>query len=289
MRRGACGACRASRRALEHRLVVAVDIVCLLVAADLVVLEVLVHLRLPLRPCTRRLRLLVLVGGRVAHVTLCAARQQWVSVEEACRAGGGCGTSRRSASSACASDAGMAHIVALSSRRTSQGRSCHSCHSDERAAKVSQLSQLSQLSLGRRLPLATHRPGGASPAPLAPSSGPPRPPSGSRGRAHWEAPTFPLGAFDAPTGSFASSQWEFQNPSGNPSGNSQWEFQSAPRKASGRTGGAARGGQGGGSPGEAALTGSHSEARVGAAPLLDPRHFLCGTFLWVEFGQEVDF
>ena len=57
-----------------------------------------------------------------------------------------------------------------------------------------------------------HRPGGASPAPLAPSSGPPRPPSGSHGRAHWEAPTFPLGTCSFPTG-------RFENPSGNPSGN----------------------------------------------------------------------
>jgi len=56
-----------------HHIVVAVD-VCLLVAVDLVVLEVLVRLRLPLRPRARRLRLLVLVGGRVAHVALGAAR-----------------------------------------------------------------------------------------------------------------------------------------------------------------------------------------------------------------------
>ena len=118
-----------------------------------------------------------------------------------------------------------------------------------------------------------HRPGGASPAPLAPSSGPPRPPSGSRGRAHWEAPTFPLGTCSFPTG-------RFENPSGNPSGNSQWEFQSAPRKASGRTGGAARGGQGGGSPGEAA-PGPTRRREWEAAPLLDPRHFLGGTFLTV--------
>ena len=81
VRRGACGACRASRRGLEHQLVVAVN-VCLLevLAADLVVLEVLVRLRLPLLPRARRLRLLVLVGGRVAHVALGAARQHWVSV-----------------------------------------------------------------------------------------------------------------------------------------------------------------------------------------------------------------
>ena len=65
-----------------------------------------------------------------------------------------------------------------------------------------------------------HRPGGASPAPLAPSSGPPRPPSGSRGRAHWELAALPLGVSQAPTGSFASSQWEFRKSQRE----SQWEL-----------------------------------------------------------------
>ena len=59
----------------------------------------------------------------------------------------------------------------------------------------------------------------------------------------------------------------------------EWDFQIAARKASGRMGGAPRGGEGGGSRGEAALAVSHSAARVGGAPLPCARHFLWGTFL----------
>lgn len=50
-------------------------------------------------------------------------------------------------------------------------------------------------------------------------------------------------------------------------------------EVSGRTGGAPRGGEGGGSRGEAALAVSHSAARVGGSPLPCARHFLWGTFL----------
>ena len=59
----------------------------------------------------------------------------------------------------------------------------------------------------------------------------------------------------------------------------EWDFQIAARKASGRMGGAPRGGEGGGSRGEAALAVSHSAARVGGSPLPCARHFLWGTFL----------
>ena len=135
-----------------------------------------------------------------------------------------------------------------------------------------------------------HRPGGASPAPLAPSSGPPRPPSGSRGRAHWEAPTFPLGAFDAPTGSFASSQWEFSKiPLSVPLGTYWGASGSFKVRLEQRVG--ARGGRlahptgtlafgEAPSPGptrrrEAPSVCSHWEA----APLACARHFLWGTFL----------
>jgi hypothetical protein len=86
---------------------------------------------------------------------------------------------------------------------------------------------------------------------------------------------FPLGRLRLPSGSFA-----------NPTGKShselsagEWDFQIAARKASGRTGGAPRGGEGGGSRGEAALAVSHSAARVGGSPLPCARHFLWGTFL----------
>ena len=91
----------------------------------------------------------------------------------------------------------------------------------------------------------------------------------------WEPAPFPLGRLRLPSGSFA-----------NPTGKShselsagEWDFQIAARKASGRTGGAPRGGEGGGSRGEAALAVSHSAARVGGSPLPCARHFLWGTFL----------
>ena len=74
---------------------------------------------------------------------------------------------------------------------------------------------------------------------------------------HSEVRDFPLGRLRLPSGSFA-----------NPTGKShselsagEWDFQIAARKASGRTGGAPRGGEGGGSRGEAALAVSHSAAR----------------------------
>ena len=87
----------------------------------------------------------------------------------------------------------------------------------------------------------------------------------------------PLGRLRLPSGSFAI-------PLGNPTRTSElsageWDFQIAARKASGRTGGAPRGGEGGGSRGEAALAVSHSAAREGGAPLPCARHFLWGTFL----------
>ena len=110
-------------------------------------------------------------------------------------------------------------------------------------------------------------PGGASAAPLAPSSAPPRPPTGTLRSSHWEAPTLPVGvpvgASQGPSGTCAS-----------PSGKSHWEkikshwggetgrvaMQSAPRKASGS--------------GEAALAGSHSDLPLGGAPLPCARQFL---------------
>ena len=85
---------------------------------------------------------------------------------------------------------------------------------------------------------------------------------------HWEGCDFPVGASQIPLG----------NPTGSFSGG-EWDFQRAARKASGRTGGAPRGREGGGSRGEAALAVSHSPARVGGAPLPCARHFLWGTFL----------
>ena len=85
---------------------------------------------------------------------------------------------------------------------------------------------------------------------------------------HWEGCDFPVGASQIPLG----------NPTGSFSGG-EWDFQRAARKASGRTGGAPRGREGGGSRGEAALAVSHSAARVGGAPLACARHFLWGTFL----------
>ena len=87
---------------------------------------------------------------------------------------------------------------------------------------------------------------------------------------HWEGwgSDFPEGASQIPLG----------NPAGSFSGG-EWDFQRAARKASGRTGGAPRGGEGGGSRGEAALAVSHSAARVGGSPLPCARHFLWGTFL----------
>ena len=84
----------------------------------------------------------------------------------------------------------------------------------------------------------------------------------------WEGCDFPVGASQIPLG----------NPTGSFSGG-EWDFQRAARKASGRTGGAPRGREGGGSRGEAALAVSHSPARVGGAPLPCARHFLWGTFL----------
>ena len=91
----------------------------------------------------------------------------------------------------------------------------------------------------------------------------------------WEPAPFPLRRLRLPSGSFA-----------NPTGKShselsagEWDFQIAARKASGRTGGAPRGGEGGGSRGDAALAVSHSAARVGGSPLPCARHFLWGTFL----------
>ena len=110
----------------------------------------------------------------------------------------------------------------LSSRRTSQGRSCHS---DERAARVSQLSQLSQ-SVSRTAPPARDAivPAARRPrhsrhlrARLALPVGAAAAPTGRRRRAHWELLTLPLGVSRAPTGSFASSHWAFRK--------SQWESQ----------------------------------------------------------------
>ena len=89
---------------------------------------------------------------------------------------------------------------------------------------------------------------------------------------HWEGCDFPVGASQIPLG----------NPTGSFSGG-EWDFQRAARKASGRTGGAPRGREGGGSRGEAALAVSHSPARVGGAPLPCARHFLWGTFLYASF------
>ena len=101
---------------------------------------------------------------------------------------------------------------------------------------------------------------------------------------------FPLGASRLPTRKSATSHSEgcdfpvgaSQIPLGNPTRSfsaGEWDFQIAARKASGRTGGAPRGGEGGGSRGEAALAVSHSAARVGGSPLPCARHFLWGTFL----------
>ena len=74
---------------------------------------------------------------------------------------------------------------------------------------------------------------------------------------HWEACTFPLGRLRLPSGSFA-------NPTGKPTGSfsgGEWDFQRAARKASGRTGGAARSPHWDPRLWRGALAGSHSPAR----------------------------
>ena len=95
----------------------------------------------------------------------------------------------------------------------------------------------------------------------------------------WEPAPFPLVRLRLPSGSIA-----------NPTGKSHselsagdWDFQIAARKASGRTGGAPRGGE---VAARAARRPSpsptHSAARVGGSPLPCARHFLWGTFLAVK-------
>ena len=132
---------------------------------------------------------------------------------EAWRAGGGCGTSRRSASAACAGDARAAQASCRPSRR---GHGSHSC---QRAASVQ----------GPRLPLPVGRPGGASAAPLAPSSAPPRPPSGTLRSSHWEAPTLPLGV---PVGASQVPVGVSQVPVGvaKRASKSEWERRGGPRR-----------------------------------------------------------
>ena len=130
----------------------------------------------------------------------------------------------RSASAACAGDARAAQASCRPSRR---GHSSHSC---QRAAGVQ----------GPRLPLPVGRPGGASAAPLAPSSAPPRPPSGTcetptgrRRRSHsesqWELRKVPVGVSQVPVG-------VSQVPVGVPVGvakrasKSEWERRGGPRR-----------------------------------------------------------
>jgi hypothetical protein len=107
---------------------------------------------------------------------------------------------------------------------------------------------------------------------------------------------FPLGASRLPTRKSATSHSEgcdfrvgaSQIPRGNPTRSfrpASGTFKSRLEKRVGARGERlARGGEGGGSRGEAALAVSHSAARVGGSPLPCARHFLWGTFLPFELA-----